>query len=79
MSADPELPTTAVINLVLYSTIVNVFVLAVGFAVVAGLAFVRANPLAELFGPASGFLVLLATLIGVLRSMLVDLLEDLAF
>ncbi len=56
----------------------NVLVMALGFVIVAGVAFFQANGLAGLFAPAAGFLTLIATVLGALRNALVGLLEDLA-
>lgn len=78
--AEHVLPPKAVVNLVFFALIFNVFVMALGFAVVAGLANLTpaGNGLRGLFGPAAGFLLAIAAFLGVVRSALVELLTGFA-
>lgn len=70
----------AVINIVLFSVAFNIFIMAISFAILAGVAHFQNLPnLAQLFGMATGFLVLLGTVVGVIQGGLVNLIEDLAF
>jgi hypothetical protein len=69
-----------VINLVLFSLAFNVLVMAISFAIIAGIAnFLGIAELSQLFGMATGFLMLLLGAVGVIRDGLVRLIEDLTF
>lgn len=70
----------AVINIVLFSIMFNIMVMAISFAVISGVAHFQGLPaLAGLFGTATGFLSLLFGAVGVIRGALVRLIEDLVF
>lgn len=74
------IPPVAVINLVLFSLAFNMLVMAISFAIIAGIAhFQGFVELSQLFGMATGFLMLLLGAVGVIRGGLVRLIEDLAF
>lgn len=73
-----QTPPEAVVNIVFFALLFNLVTMAVGFAIVAGVASVRGQAgLVAVFAPAVGFLTLLATAVGFLRSALVSLLTDL--
>jgi len=78
--SDHSFPPRAVVDLVFFALIFNVFIMALGFAIVAGLAnFTDAGGAVRgLFGPASGFLVIIAGLLSTVRSAIVELLTSLA-
>lgn len=74
------IPPVAVVNIVLFTHIFNIIILAVSFAVLAGVADFFGRPFfARLFASGAGFLMLLSAFLGVLRSALVRLIEDLVF
>lgn len=79
MATREGVPPAAIINIVLFSLIMNVFVMGIGFAVVSGIAFFQGHGISGLFAGAAGFLALIASAIIVLRNFLVTLIEDLAF
>ena len=79
MSTRQGIPPAAIINIVLFSLIMNVFVMGIGFAIVAGIAFFQGYALSGLFAGAAGFLALIASALIVLRTFLVTLIEELAF
>lgn len=77
---DHLLPPRAVVNLVFFALIFNVFIMALAFAIVAGLAhFTNAGSAVKgLFGPAAGFLFAVAAFLGTIRAALVELLAGFA-
>ena len=75
-----RIPPEGVVDLVFFSILFNLLTMAVGFSIVAGIAtFSPSVPssLATAFGPASGFLILLATVVGTLRTAIIRLLGSL--
>lgn len=80
MSADGGLTGRAVINLLFFSLITNVVVMAIAFGIVAGLAaFLNAGQTAAIFQTAAGVLLGLTTMLTLFRSVLIGLLDDLVF
>lgn len=79
MASREGIPPAAIINIVLFSLVMNVFVMGIGFAVVSGIAYFQGQAIPGLFAGSAGFLALIASALLVLRSFLVTLLEDLAF
>jgi hypothetical protein len=72
-----DLPVRGVVNLLFFALLFNLGVMAVGFAIVGGLAFFTGRGgLGGLFVAASSFLMLLATVVGFLRSAIIKLLAD---
>jgi len=80
MSDDGGLTGRAVINLLFFSLITNVVVMAIAFGIVAGLAaFLNAGQTAAIFQIAGGILLGLTTILTLFRSVLIELLDDLVF
>lgn len=67
-----------IVNVVFYGLIINVFLMAIAFGIVAGVATIspRYEPVRGLFAPAATFLGVVGTFLGVVRSFLVDMLAD---
>lgn len=80
MGEDGEsLGTQGVVTLVSGVFLLNLAVMAAGFGIVSGSAFLLGrSDLAGIFAAGTGFLLVLLTVLGVFRSLLVDLLSQLA-
>lgn len=79
MGREHRVPAAGIITIVLFSLMVTVLVMALGFAIVSGIAYDQQRDLAGLFAPAAGFLVPIAAVLAVQRAVLVRLREDVAF
>lgn len=80
-SSNPNaIPPVAVVNIVLFTIIFNIVILAVSFAVLSGISeFMGRSFFAGLFASGAGFLMLLSVFVGLIRTSLVRLIEDLVF
>lgn len=73
----PEITEVGIINIVLITFIANLWVMAVGFAILGGVLHFQGHPeLTAPFASAAGFLLLLGAVLEFLRSSLVRLIED---
>lgn len=79
MGERATIPATVVVNIIFYSLILNVLIMALGFGIVAGVSWIRGGDLSPTFAPAAGFLTMIAGFIGVIRSYTATLIEELAF
>lgn len=77
MSSSERVPPTVVVDLVFITILINAAVLALSFGVMAGYASFMGYPSADLFGAGAGFLTAVLVVMGLLRSILVSLLQGL--